>query len=508
MVNLVNNMIHYDQTCSDVDIFDKTEQTYKESNSLDALRSDVLYGVDPLQIDIRDYSINRTWPISSYSFTISTNNIYHDWFDAPPSFKVSKSNTQDTHNYAIPLTSVMFRYGDYRIDMNVRASYTATSGDRIFTQYIHLSEFEPYAFCEAVSANTVQGTYTADTGIIVYQQITTPNAASMDNEGTDFGFVSGYAPELTVIFQDKSDAHTFPISSYSWDFGDPYNEGPDDTSDPTSNFYSTTATTILSGDFNHPTWITDKTGERISHTYTMPGTYNVSLKVAASATGTTDIHSRYQYNGDDKGSFYVYVQEILPTKLSEPIVTQVTPFSASADYYVSPVTAWFAFSGVKSGSFPIETMTIDFGDGEAQTITKLFPLSATDDGLAITLLSAYAINDPRNYVIPHVYTNFTDTPSTFNVEMFAHAGSTFSSVSGRIENCIGMPIHQDTTVTSILTSFDDTIYDSPASVVRISDNKKIISNRVDGSGNMICVIEGQNRKNTYTIALSGEITND
>ncbi|MFA5754606.1 MAG: hypothetical protein WC905_04670 [Patescibacteria group bacterium] len=350
--------------------------------------------------------------------------------------------------------------------------------DKKFIQYIKISEFEPFANFWMVSAMSSPSSFSTDICSISSSLINLtpiPNAIGTDDSGLSFVFVSGYAPNLTVWFQDSSEAHTFPISSYQWNFGDPFNEGPDDITDIRSNYYTVTDISILGGDFENPCWITDKQGHISSHTYIMPGTYDVTLTVAASNTSTSDICACY-VDGEDHGQrFHIYVEEI-PPQCNGGVMVSNAPRSGftselSSISGISSKTVFFMASGIIAGSFPICRMDWDFGDGDIQRITR-YPLTThTDQGLPLTNLLAYPgnYNDPRNKVVPHTYTNTTNVDQIFNVSVSAYACNTNTMISCSCDGPLG-PI-------------------SPSPIMRVNGTRKLIGSRFDGDGNLIYILE-------------------
>jgi hypothetical protein len=97
-------------------------------------------------------------------------------------------------------------------------------------------------------ANTVPESYTWDTGLPLKNSFTKKAANSTVST------VSGYAPAVQVFFDNISVPDSeFELIDYSWNFGDYYND--------TTNFVTLTCKAP------------------IQHTYIMPGTYTVSLKL-------------------------------------------------------------------------------------------------------------------------------------------------------------------------------------------------------------------------------------
>lgn len=100
--------------------YDKTLETYHESNATDAKRYDIIHGVDPLSATIFDRSISRAWPITSWSMEISTNNARLSWYPTMTCTITSAPdywNGQDIQALFVPLTSRLWRYGNYAISL-------------------------------------------------------------------------------------------------------------------------------------------------------------------------------------------------------------------------------------------------------------------------------------------------------------------------------------------------------------------------------------------------------
>lgn len=462
------------------DRFDKSSSIRKESRSSDAKRYDTTYGVDPISGILRDRSIARTYPISSWHISLSTNNPYVSWYSTGTALTLTQNSTAlyvgaDEQNFYDELTRFNFRYGDYVVTMNVAASTTATSGDKIFTNYIQVDEFEPFANFWPISGYTVSPNYTNDAPT----QISAITGQFPNGNNAIYPFVSGYAPNMTVYFQDSSEAHTFPISEYNWNFGDYYNEGTVNVYATDSNYYTVTTNTIQSGTFDNPNWKTDVTAHTAVHTYTMPGTYDVTLTVKASTTNTTDLCARYTGN-DTVQKFNVYVQEI-PPMFIEAIKASDSPIcSATTDFSgIAPKTYYFCGSGIMAGSFPICKMVWDFGDGTIETITRTPSSIVTKQGLALTYHA-----DPRFTIVPHIYSNNTADAQIYSIGVSAYACNTNTMITTGVSNLIG-PLSN--------------------AYVNLEEKRKLIGSRFDSDGNMVYVFEGLITKNTYTVVMSGVI---
>jgi hypothetical protein len=466
-------------SCTSFSRFNKSQYSYNESRSIDAKRYDIIYGVDPISAVVLDRSIARTWPISSWTINISTNNIRLPWYPTLTLETTSLFSSADRQNVYQPLYSNVWRYGDYEVTLNAQASTTSIASNKIFKQYVKISEFEPFANFWAISGFTVPSNFSVDNSIPISSQILAitgdiPNASLIDNISTCFDFVSGYAPHVTVYFQESSEAHTFPISSYHWNFGDSYNEGPADIYDSNSNYYTITDVHTISGSFEVPCWVSDKQGHIASHTYIMPGTYDISLTVYASCTNTSDICARYT-SINDVGRFYVYVEEI-PPRCNNPIyaslssTTGFTNLASSISGNIS-LTSYFMASSIIAGSFPIGRIDWDFGDGDVQKIVRRPYTSYTSQGLPVINISAYGndIEDPRNVIVPHIYTNNTNLNQSFSINISAYACNTNTMITCSADEII-----------SPLT---------PKAEERKTSTKYLIGSRFDDKNNLIYIFE-------------------
>lgn len=372
--------------------------------------------------------------------------------------------------------------------------------DKKFIQYINVAEFEPFANFWALSAKTVPSTFSTDINSATGSLINishVPNATRLDRLGSRFYYISGYAPNLTIWFQDSSEAHTFPISSYSWNFGDSYNEGPADITDPSSNYYTITNVQILSGDFEHPCWITDKQYHTATHTYIMPGAYDVTLTVKASCTSTQDVCARYIDSIENEQHFYVYLEEILPN-CNNSIRAKQYPNVNYTDILSSisgtgNILTYFNASGIIAGSFPICRIDWNFGNGNIQTVTRYPSISITNQGYMIESLSAYPNDpyDPRNMIIPYLYSNNTTLEETFNISLTAYACNTNTNIVCEGNSPIGPLL--------------------PAYKQRIDGDRKLIGSRFDDNGNLIYILEGKpataSTYSLHTVVLSSSVFN-
>lgn len=395
---------------------------YSNSNPRDDMT--IAFGVDPISANIHDSSISRTYPISSWSISISTNNVWSEelqsnWtneggtYPLVTSFNVTLDSNADTsidqESINTQITNNFWRYGTYKITLTVEASNTSTEGAneyseaRSSTQFLSVAEFEPFANFWAISASTVSPSYSEETRSVQASDLILPDYAHLPNDTVNL--VSGYAPNLTVWFLDSSVSHTFPISSYHWNYGDYYDE---------LNNTDTWIVTSHSGDFDNGCWQTDKQNGIANHTYVMPGFYDVTLTVEASNTSTPDVCGRYvDVTRNDTVKFYVYVQEIDPQCCYAISNSPSGGFTENNSLTgISPYTIYALASCITPGSFPICKISYDWGDNTAsESITRSPFVSTTNLGNMISAASAIGLEtpfpddpfDPRNFVIQHTY---------------------------------------------------------------------------------------------------------
>ena len=438
--------------------YDKSADIYKESNGTEALRYDTTYGVDPTTGILLDRSISRTYPISSRAITLSTNNLRLGWTEQIFPLISVKNMLADTQNNFNYLSSFLLRYGDYVVIMNVAASTSMTSSDKEFINYIKVLEFEPFANFWAVSASSVSSNYTNDRPTPELAITKIPNG-----NNPSYPFISGYAPSFTVYFKDSSEAHTFPIDQYNWNFGDYYNEGSSNVKEISSNYYTICSDQIsptLRGSYNSGCWSSAYIGHTAAHTYIMPGTYDVTLTVRASTTNTTDTCARY-LGTNDVQNFYVYVQEIPPV-----FTGAISGFGSTAILSgTSPQTYYFVASNIMAGSFPICKMLWDFGDGTTTT-----------------MLSSQLNADPRTIFVSHTFTNESINNMFYTVAVSAFACNTNTMIATAINNMIGPITNQ---------------------YANQNEQRRLIGSKYDTDGNLVYLFEGLTTNETYTMVMSG-----
>jgi hypothetical protein len=318
----------------------------------------IVWGYEPMTISATDTSIARTFPISSWH--IDYNDGTTDVYNAPhgnfhPANLIVTHEDLFTHTYQ--------RANTYYVTLYNEASTTSTKSSEVFRRASQLEtdtlnsevtcRVDVYPWNQTnnfflVSGESVASDYTANESVST-TQVTT-------NGGT---FISGYAPNLTVMFQESCTPVSFPISSYHWNYGDVF-AGFD-------SFNTVCATDVQTG-FGAG-WITDKTNHTVTHTYQFPGLYNVSLSSMVSADPTYAPAFPFSLSAPVcSRDILVYVKEIDPQASFLISPASAGPWGLSAEFTSSPQTICFNASTSIAESFEIGRVVYDFGDGEFQTV--------------------------------------------------------------------------------------------------------------------------------------------
>lgn len=409
-------------------------------------------GTDPLSCDFRDYSIARTWPISGWWYTAGDGVSSAIFMNNDP--VTAGSDYQLTGNN---FWSVLYtKPGIYYPTLYVRASNTGTYSNILtsftyensatyisLSQRVHVLEYEPFAGFHIISGLTHPSSY--------MDNVTGYDSPS-ENAFNTSNFISGYSPNLTVYFRSSSEPHSYPIEVWRWNFGDYYNE--------LNNYVDISAT---DSDINttYPEWDNNKEGTYTSHTYVMPGYYDVTLCVQASSSGTTSCKTL---------TSIVYVEEIPPSAcFTVSAFGQESPLNIS-----SGSTVAFIASCTNAGSFPICRIDYDFGDNSSiYTVNRILSSS----------VESTSASDPRNIIVTHVYTNTEADNMTIIPSITAYACNTQTSDS------FSLPI------TSAIT-----LYPQLCSTVD-AEERRLIGTRLD-SNQLVLTFEGVESGYIYNLALS------
>lgn len=457
--------------------------------------SRIISGYDPLSAQFTDISITRTWPMSawvwvfgdrldyagfaldnsvigvSYPHVINTN-IYNSTPASQRDDCISEHENMVEHIYKGP--------GNYIATLWVAASNTETSSWNIsagvtdqnvmissFTiaasRQINVLEICPNMEYWVVSAQTVSANYSDDSNMFSFVSAN----SRYDGRWTTYGLVSGYAPYVIVSFAGEATARSLPFSALKWDYTDPY-------SDPNLLDYTFYAFPTA----GWPTWNDFPYQASGTHTFIMPGFYDVTFVPVVSSPNVGYISN---CTGLRK-NMHVYVEEIYPHACF------VNSFSATEGYTfgvlsgTSPITIYFNSSCTMAGSFPICRIDWDFGDySPLMTISRLM----SGEYLNYYNSSAYAdLSDPRNIIVSHQYYRTTfNQPETYTITLSVYACNT-------------------NTVNTLSTQI------GPIELAKLADVEgdiHLVENRMYNQENdLLLIFEGQKNLNNYTVLLSSE----
>lgn len=431
---------------------DKWGNTHQRSVTLSSNNNMlVISGTEPLSCQIFDTSIARTWPISAWSFDskcdpyvsalfVDNRYVYYTNVDTTTAYS-------DFATPAIQLSSYVYRKpGTYYPTLYVQASNSGTFSNEIgalsSTNIVYVAascrvdvlEYPPNVNFLILSGTGYDETY-RDTmsGTIV-------NVSAMTNND----YISGYSPNLTVIFKDSAEPHSYYIQKWDWNFGDYYNE--------TNNYFL-----ITSGPSNiseeYPYWTNDNEGHNVSHTYVMPGYYNVSLTVTTISSNSETVSAK---------NMVVYLEEIPPEPCLQMGVSANSFGSLSAIGY-NELTVYFNPSCTIAGSFPICRIDYDFGDG-----SPIYTQNVYETGLSATVSHTYT-------------TNFGDSVYNFYPTITVYACNTNTSEV----------LESDLLITVV----------PPITSSLPAERRHLIANRL-ADDTLILAMEGDTTKTLFNYALS------
>lgn len=395
----------------------------------------VLIGYDPLSCEFTDCSITRTWPLSYWSLSygdtesyFGTNrDVFYSQFGLGTHELLSSKNNA-TINNADDCTTERPNFfnhlyigpGTYYSTLYVKSSNTGTESWNIsagITDYNVMNtnfkvsatrEIRVLEVCPGGSfswynlASTVPSNFSDDTTI------------SYTNAYVSNNILSGYAPYLKLNFNGSVTARSLPISAVMWDYSDPY-------------------VNLLSSDIsannlpigNWMNWHDPLTSEG-THTFVMPGWYTVTLMPIISAPYSSYVTNCSGFIREN----YVYVQEILPD-------IHVQYGNAIIDSYNTILSTWT--SATIAGSFPIERIDYDFGDGS--NIFTVSRFATSDYGIGgDTIIDGVTSNynaygylsadDPRTVTLYKKYTRTNDlTITSYNLGVSVYACNTNTMVT-------------------------------------------------------------------------------
>jgi hypothetical protein len=263
-----------------------------------------------------------------------------------------------------------------------------------------------------LSAFTVPQNYTWDL------EVPFNSSNSLTSAFVNTNYVSGYCPSLMISLSNISIPDPFyDNQQFIWHFGDYY-----------SKTISISSTVLSSAE----------------HTFIMPGKYNVSLTLIQNTTipGVKTINETITKFG------LVELKEIPPVARMHSVTQPITGNT--------PLTLEFTPEFCSVGSFPIDQIDWNFGDGSSiKTITRYF--SPTADPEVIFTNRYY--NDPkdvRNFNIKHTFIRTSKNLGMFYPSLTCYSASTNTSDACSIT--IGPVLRPDNPSSINILKVKNTIY--------------------------------------------------
>ena len=159
----------------------------------------------------------------------------------------------------------------------------------------------------------------------------------------------------------------------------------------------------------------------VDHIYTVPQIYSPGVSVTLSPQFTAD----YIYDTEDASYESVEVIELPPN---------ATFATLSTEYGFSPLEIEFSPKSTIAGSFPVERIDWNFGDGSPTvTVSRHTTLTSQNDPNIVyrPLPGAVDVRDPRNFNVKHTYTRTTaNEPNIYYPSLTA-----YSSVTNTANSC-------------------------------------------------------------------------
>jgi len=439
-------------------------------------RSFYLPGTTSLSADSKYYIVSIDGILqSTESYTINTSNQTVNFSSPVPDNTIllvtylPKLNAPANWNYELTSpTAFLSLAGDpnYKITQNSDFIVNVGGVFQPTSSYVHDVARRRLAFYDTLPVNVP--IYILQTSIpdAIDETLYATSGQTWIKANATTSYISGYAPGLKVVFDNNSTANNPPTNSidndinYNWNFGDYYNDS--------GNLVSLSCTTP------------------IEHIFIMPGKYSVSLTQTQTITVSTiqaiitpldrclqkyckywiweklacsNLANRVTWeqaktnNVFQKRWFYepseylcnfnttlststntqtstkqyiVEVKEILPTA---QLHCETRPYTGIYDLTVrlSPLAT-------KTGSFPIDRIDWDLGDGTPIKTVVRQGSNSTDPELVNTRSYVDDPLCPRNFDIVHTYSRDINIYPVFYPSITAYSGNTgsYSSCSTTI----------------------------------------------------------------------------
>jgi PKD repeat protein len=243
-----------------------------------------------------------------------------------------------------------------------------------------------------ISGHTVPSNYSWDNGVPF--STTSPLVCTilMPVEGV----IDGYAPGVKVFIENNSNLTTSTLitsisAQYIWDFEDFYNTD--------NNTYMLTCSTD------------------ITHVYVMPGEYQATLTVVESYLQINPVTQIIGVKTETKSitKKVCIVREVPPIanlySVTQPVIGE------------SPYTVRLTARTTIPGSFPVDKILWDFGDGSEKILVSRY-YNEPNNNLVFNNIFTNDLEDPRNYDVLHTYNRECSTYPVFYPSITAYSSST------------------------------------------------------------------------------------
>ncbi len=410
--------------------------------------------------------VNNFWDSGCRLYVTSTSATTAMYYDDFGSFQtITGSNSWNTTSIPLCVFIPVDTDGGSSITFKAWGTRTCAVSNVKTVTYGIIAYDNPLAEFWAVSGMTTSNNYSNN-----YNKFAIPNVtAYQDTDGIYNTFLSGYAPNLTITFQESCTPEITPISSYNWDFGDYYMDTFNlSAMELSANSFHTGRIYPRYNRSNYRTYLTD---HKVEHTYIVPGYYDITLTVNGSANPSVIPQSSYKQKQTQYKKHYIYVEEINPLPSFE-IRMDTTLFNEHKQPSGnSPLTVYSIASSLSAGSFPIHKVIYDWGDGSE-----------------ITVIDNYSdmLFDPLTTVAIHTYIrNFSLEANTYTISMSAFAEIT------------------DTMVTTSLNVGPVNFVSTSANVID-ADSVRLIATKLHNVDNkLLLVMEDQLNNRMYNFIASG-----
>jgi hypothetical protein len=250
----------------------------------------------------------------------------------------------------------------------------------------------PHVDFSIFTATSVISAYRADTNPLFYPLF--PSRTG--------NLISGNAPYFKVEFHNNSiSASGYDSQEFIWHFGD---------------YYAESTVIILSAT------------TPVEHIYTMPGKYTVSLTLKQTSNNTLtkpiNITTSKQI---------IELKELLPQARIHSVTQPV--------YGDSPLTLEFTPVHCIPGSFPLNRIDWDFGDGSPIKIITRQTIMSADPDIYFTDTVNWDVLDVRNYNVRHTYYRTSHENQIFYPSLTCYSSNTdlFDTCSTTIGPIFGSP---------------------------------------------------------------------